>query len=445
MTSGGPPEARPSEPPVYRPFALLAFGSTVLVGVPLGLAMLGWLYLGAAAVDVERVRLHAGVQLFGFFGSLIAGVAHHLLPRFTGRAVRATALTPWLVGLLAVAMALRMAGAFGHSGAALAAGATVQAAAFAAFGVWVWRMLDAPPLRPLRHSLGAATAWLAAACALEGMLRWLALGHGRAGPDPAGLQVVYAMALFGGVIGWVLGVLVRAGPMFVVDWQVPRGLVHAIPATLALAIVVSAAAQVPWLDTAPSTALARLGELLALGTVGVTLVAGGALRQARRALPMASRSAAETRIFRLGLACAAAAMAGAAAATVLAMLGQPAPLVADALRHLVAVGFLTSLVVAMTFRLIPVLEGVPLPWPWLRAVAFWALLGAVLLRTSQVLVGLGGRPIAHGVAASGLLVWVAIACVTASLVSAMVRPVRRGPTGASPPRATGPGDCRPRV
>jgi hypothetical protein len=251
------------------------------------------------------------------------------------------------------------------------------------------------------------------------------------------------MALFGGVIGWVLGVLVRAGPMFVVDWQVPRGLVRAIPATLALGIGVSAAAQVEWLDTAPATVLARLGELLALGTVGVTLVAGGALRHARRALPMASRSAAETRIFRLGLACVAAATTGAAAATVLAVLGQPAPLVADALRHLVAVGFLTSLVVAMTFRLIPVLEGAPLPWPWLRAVAFWALLGAVLLRTAQVLVGAGGRVVAQAVAVSGLLVWVAIACVTASLVSAMVRPLRL-PTGASPPRAASAGESRPR-
>jgi len=86
---------------------VLAFGSTVLLGTPLGLALLAWLYGGAAAVGIETLRLHAAVQLFGFLGTLIAGVAHHLLPRFTGREVRRTRLVPWLVALLAAAVALR--------------------------------------------------------------------------------------------------------------------------------------------------------------------------------------------------------------------------------------------------------------------------------------------------------------------------------------------------
>jgi hypothetical protein len=78
------------------------------------------------------------------------------------------------------------------------------------------------------------------------------------------------------------------------------------------------------------------------------------------------------------------------------------------------VGCVMSVVVAMTFRLIPVLEGAPLPWPRLRAVAFVALLGAVVLRTAQGLAaswpGLG--PL---VVLSGVLAWIALTTAAVSL------------------------------
>jgi hypothetical protein len=37
--------------------------------------MLAWLYSGAPAVAVEWRLLHASLQIFGFFGTLIVGVA----------------------------------------------------------------------------------------------------------------------------------------------------------------------------------------------------------------------------------------------------------------------------------------------------------------------------------------------------------------------------------
>jgi putative endonuclease len=74
-------------PHAYRPFALLAFAVALVGGLPLGLWLLGWLYLGARAVPPGWLLLHAHLQIFGFFGTLIMGVAQHLLPRFTGRPV----------------------------------------------------------------------------------------------------------------------------------------------------------------------------------------------------------------------------------------------------------------------------------------------------------------------------------------------------------------------
>jgi hypothetical protein len=75
------------EPPVYRPFAALAYAATVVGGTPLGIWLLAGLHLGAPAVPPSWMLLHASLQVFGFFGTLIVGVAPHLLARFTGRPV----------------------------------------------------------------------------------------------------------------------------------------------------------------------------------------------------------------------------------------------------------------------------------------------------------------------------------------------------------------------
>jgi hypothetical protein len=226
------------------------------------------------------------------------------------------------------------------------------------------------------------------------------------------------MVVFGGVLGWVLGVLLRAGPMFVVDWRMPPALARALPFLLALAVLLTALSATAPVGAATSIVFARLGDLTAVGTALAAVVAGGAVRRAPRALPMLSRSPAETRLFRLALACLAAAAIVAAVSVPLA--DSPlARLLGDAIRHLVTIGFLTSVVVAMTFRLIPILETAPLRWPRLRTVAFWALLAAVTLRTAQIAVGLGGRPLAHAVALSGVFAWLAVAAVGLALGAAI--------------------------
>jgi hypothetical protein len=136
---------------------------------------------------------------------------------------------------------------------------------------------------------------------------------------------------------------------------------------------------------------------------------------------MLSRSRAEARIFRLGAVSALVAALGAAGLALGAGAALPHHMLSDALRHLVTVGFLTSVVVAMTFRLIPVLEGVALPWPRLRTVAFVALLGAVILRTTQGLAIYGWPGLGPAVALSGMLAWIALAAVTTTLAAVMIR------------------------
>lgn len=403
------------EPPVYRPFAAIAFLATLAIGTPVGVWMASWLYMGARAVPFEWVALHPHIQIFSFFGVLIVGVAHHLFARFTGRAVTRGPLTRWLLALLAASIALRVAGTWTGRPFLVAAASSAEAAAFAAFGGWVWRSLDLPALARLRRHLTVSTAWLAVACLIEAASRWEGVRAGRPVPGLEVLRATHAMGLYGGVIGWVLGVLLRAGPMFAPGWHVPTGAQLAAPLLLGAGVLIAAVGETgPWPPTA-GVPLSRLGELIALATLAVVMLTSGALRRVRNTLPMLGRTAEETRLFPLALASAAAAVIVAAAATAMAAAGRPVHLLADAVRHLVTVGFLTSVVVAMAFRLIPVIEGRGLPWPRLRGVAFWALLVGVLLRGSTLLLGLGWNGPAPWVPLSGVFVAAAVACVAVNL------------------------------
>jgi hypothetical protein len=424
---GGPVLPAPrAEPPLWRPFALLAFGATLLGGVPLGAWMLARLAWGGGQVAPALVLLHAHLQVFGFFGSLIPGVALHLVPRFAGRPVAPVRWAPWLAATLAAALALRVAGAAGGWPLAPAGAALLQGSALGGFGLWLWRALAEPAVRLARVHLVAATAWLVQACWLEAAVRLAALAGSDPAPDPAGLRAVHTMALLGGVTGWILGVAVRAGPMLAPRWRVPAGLGPLLPALVALGVVVALAGELGGGPVRRQVALARLGDGLALAAVAALGVGAGAFRRAPRALPLLAAGGPEAGLFRLALASAVAASAGSVVAAGLAWWGVPLSLLGDALRHLYTVGFLTGVTLAMALRLAPLLEGRPLPWPALRSVALWALAGAVLLRTSEVLADWGWPPALALAPLAGALAWVAILAVAASVAGTVFRP-RRGP------------------
>jgi hypothetical protein len=209
--------------------------------------------------------------------------------------------------------------------------------------------------------------------------------------------------------------------MFAPGWRVPDRMARAVLPVLTAGVAVTVVGEAGAAPPGTAVLFARLGEFMALAGAALLLLRGGALQRAPRALPMLARSPQEARLFRLAVLSMVGAAAGSGLAVALALAGAPAELLVDAIRHLVTVGFLTSVVVAMAFRLIPVLEGRPLPWPALRGAAYWALGAAVLFRSVEVLVPFAGRPLGVLVASSGALVWLALVCVSVNLVGAMAR------------------------
>jgi hypothetical protein len=389
--------------------------------------MLARLHWGGGPGPAEHVWLHAHLQVFGFFATLIVGVAHHLVPRFAGLPVTDDVLARWLVSLIGTALSLRIGGAAALMPRFVMVAALLQAGAFGLFAAWVWRRLAAPALATTRVALGAASAWLCLGLVVEAMARGQAiLGPDTlAGPDPGAMRAAHAMAIYGGVAGWIVGVVLRAGPMLVPQWRAPDRLARLAPWSLGLAVVVTGVgAGGPWRSQA-GVALERAGEALALITVAAVAVLGGAFRRPSGAFPMLGHRGPETRLFRLAMVSAAIAGVGSvAAAASLGWAGVPLSLLADALRHLVTVGFLTAMALGMGFRLLPVVSGVPLRWPRLRGAAFWALLAGVIVRTAEVVADWGVIGVLAVVPVSGLLVWLALGCLAVNVLGAARRPGR---------------------
>jgi hypothetical protein len=413
MTSPGAREA-----PVYRPFAGLAYGTTIAVATPVGMWMLAGLHWGWGAAAAETAWLHAHLQIFGFFGVLILGVAQHLLPRFAGRPVTLGRMRPWLVSAMGVALGLRLAGWLGGWPLLLAAAAGIEAVAFGTFGAWVRGALGARALASTRRELAAATGWLAAACLVEAAARLVALARGDSGPAATWIGAAQAMGTYGGVLGWIVGVLVRAGPMFVSGWRVPGPLAGSAWLAIGLGALVAGAGELGGAGGA-GRASARFGEAVALGT-GVVVAAAGGLWRRRRSgvLPLHGRGGPELVLLRLAWGSAALGVVALGAVGGLIALGIPPSLLGDAARHLVTVGFLTALVLAMTLRLVPVLEGRALPWPRVPEWTAWALGAAVVLRTAEVAADYGWEPVLRVVPLSGALAWAALVAGGASLVAA---------------------------
>jgi hypothetical protein len=418
-----PPAAARStrEAPLYRPFGGLAYGTTLAVATPLGIRMLGGLHWGWGAVAPETAWLHAHLQTFGFFGVLILGVAQHLVPRFAGRPLTLGRVGPWLAAAMGAALTLRVAGWLGTWPALLAAAAATEALVFAVFGLWIGRALAAPPLGGTRRALAAATGWLVAACLVETGARLVALARGAGVPPSAWLGAAHVMGIYGGVLGWMVGVLVRAGPMFVPGWRLAAGLAGRAWLAMGLGVAVAGVGEAMG-GRAPGPALAPLGEALALGTAVLVVATGGLWRRPRPGgLPLHGRGGPEAVLFRLAWASAGLGVVGLGTMAALEALRIPPSLLADATRHLVTVGVLAAVGLAMTFRLVPVFEGRPHPWPRIRAGTAAALVTAVVLRTVQVAADYGGEAVLRVVPLSGVLTWTALAGGATSLLAVAAR------------------------
>ena len=449
------------EPPraVYPYFLITSLAVALLLGFTTGSLALASAALGRGLPGVNWltfIQMHGRLQLYGFAGLFVFGVAYHIVPRFVavplawprlavlsfgfaliGVAASATqAITVGDLGLLHLIFTLGLVGLF------------LAAACYASVLFGTIRQCGSLTL-PLLMLLAGAT-WL-----VVGSLGEVWLG---AASQPGGAifepfeEPALEAILEGFLIVTILGVSLRTLPVFGGLAKTRDGVVsRALPTVLVGLVLLIAGMTLagPVNDPRFGFALAGPGAVIVFAS-SVAFVWGLRLYESAT-LPVAElgtgqgwlraiRTAYVWLLVGTGLQAVVvvqAALSGAGVAW--------GPL--NAGRHALALGFVTLMIVGMASRVVPVFAGKPLWKPWLVDLATVCIGGSVLLRVPlEALVPYGNTLTGPFLAASGPLALTGLIAFALNFALTMSRrdPSPRtttpGPDLTWPPRAAKPAE-----
>jgi hypothetical protein len=375
-------------PDLYRRFLKAALLFTLTGGTALGawaLFMMGLRgELGGMSPGV--IQVHGHFQLFGWVGLFVIGVAYHILPRLTGVPISSRRLASASFLLLVGGILLRSAQPLDPSSAraSLLIGAALLELAGCAIFAWiVCRILWAQPrgLSSYQEYLAIGTGWLLLSTLLN-------LGHsvhlvttGDRVVAPF-LNVPYlTLFLLGFVTFWILGVSLRTIPAFMALGDRPR-LASALLLPLTLSVAALAAGEGFYL--AGGDRLARVAFGAGGIGVGVCLVlfawALGILSRSKESIEKGIDRGYE-KFIRLGYAWLVVSGVMLGIFSILTLLGRGIDhALVGAYRHALTVGFITTVMVGMASRIVPVFSGVPIHSIRLREWTFWLLASGNLIR-----------------------------------------------------------------
>ncbi len=399
------PAAAPSQAPTYRVFLRTAIVLALTLGFTLGATLLwtrvfgmpgGWGF----AWWLPHVQMHGAVQLFGFMGLFIMGVALHVVPRLK-------AVTPFprrvalrIYGFMLAGLTVRIlahipseiAGYEWLAGPTAVVGGALLLTGSALFAHAIFSVLRRTQRSPEGSELylGAAVSWLTlGAAASLAQAVYLAATAQTVVPDAYNEPVLHGL-LVGFAAMFTFAISLRVLPSFLnlpqpshrkavaAFWLLNAGLAVRLAGSGGAALLAA-----PALD-----AVARLGTLAeAAGLIAFALT----LAPWRGPqVPVASPGgySGYVKFVRTGYvwliitALLEAGLAGRALAGT-----APTYFEVSAARHALALGFLTLMVTGVALRIVPVFGGTLLAWPRLGDAAFWLVLASVSLRVPLTLTG----------------------------------------------------------
>lgn len=402
-----------------------ALGGGFLMAVWMPLAATG--AVGGQGRVPWLIQAHGWVQVQGWAGLFVAGMAVRLMPRFAGRPPVGRNVTLPLLAALGLPVALRMTlqpWATGTLAEATAAAIGVLSAVGAAgvAAILAWTLGKGRKARdPWRYFAWAGTAWWAVLAAM--LLTWGVRAARNEGLAPVAWDDVMTWVVLLGPIGnFIWSVQSRSVPIFfgrkTPTWRqavVPGVAYNAGAALVALSLLFEG-----------ETAARLSGSGMALagaGMVWLPVIAGSVWGQAKRLRPRAKPAAR----FVLG-----ANIAAVVAGVLLVWAGAQTSLDAeyaefaarDAARHVVGIGLVTMLILGMARLVAPVFalerteSGVPKLY---ERAPFWLLLGALVLRGGSALLAeqISYDARMHSAATAGALAWLAIAIFAVSVLRAV--------------------------
>ena len=429
-----PTAAGPGIVPAVEDRSYLAFIGCALVSALAGGFLLAvWMPLSATgdALGAGRtpwlIQSHGWLQLQGWAGLFVAGMAVRLIPRFAGRkplprtlnlallaplagAVLLRGLTqPWAEGDAAGRWALATAGvsAIGFAGVAAALAYTLAR--------------GRRPSDPWRYFAWAGAVWWAA-WAMLFLLRLPETSGPTAGLiGPAENDLLTWAVLLGPIGNFIWGVQSRSVPIFF-GRKTPTWRQAALPGA-ALNAGAALVALATFLDGESARAVARIG-LAAAGLALLVLpwLTGSVWGEAKRLRPRAKPAARFVLAANISALVAGALLVWSVGA---GWAGNDTAefLARDAARHAYGIGLVTMLILGMARLIAPVFalerteSGVP---QLLERAPFWLLAAATSLRVLSALFGeqTGYTQRMHTASLSGVLGWLAIAIFAFSVLRA---------------------------
>jgi len=402
----------------HRPFVAAALAVTLSLGAGWGTLLL--VEIGRrgslVAIPAAQVVAHGEAQLWGFVAPFIVGVAASFLPRTTARPRPHRAL----LGLLLGALLVGVLGGFAWSLAPRRwpwlgpASGVAQVVAALGFLALVAQQLAGKLRTPWARFVLAAAAWMILWAVVDLMLR------GRAGPAGPGAytesdrRLLMELALFGFALNAVYGFGQRLLPGMLGGGSPRRSAVattFGLHNAGVLALVVS---QVRW--QGPCAVLGAAAVAVGAGAWALSL--HGFHRMRRSPTRPEAGAPFLVRYIQLALAWLLAGLALLVAGQMAtAIRGFPPPhAYLGATRHALTVGFLTTLILGVGQRLVPILGHDLLAWPRLVVPTFGLIAAGSALRVVAELGTLAWPPAFRILPASAVLELGALALFAANLL-----------------------------
>lgn len=390
------PAASSKTPSLFSPhFIIGALFLTLTLGATTGMVNLIRIAAGGD-VPIDHRQIHGHTQVLGFATLFLMGIAYHALPRILGlggegpgRSVR---VSFWL---MAGGVVLRNAGQplglhpVGRI-LSLLSGAMELAAGllFARFILGLLRRARSGKYDrkdPLLRFVYAGTLCFLVAMAIDAaQALWLA-GHVDTVLPAALNDSFYFAVLYGFLLAWIYGFGHRIVSLFLGVGAPVRGTTVATLTAQMLGVALALASWLPPMPDAVALALRDVGLALVALSALIYLAGNGFLWR-HAVFPMLRTPGAPTAAIRIAFGWLALWGVLELAAVVIART-TPLPAQnlwwADAARHAFTIGFITLLIVGMSFRILPVFSGKPLWSPRLAYVTYGLLILGATMRLLQ--------------------------------------------------------------
>lgn len=440
-----PAAPAPSPAAPFSPhFILGSLFLTLTLGATTG--MINLLRIAAGGdVPISHRQIHGHTQILGFAALFLMGIAYHALPRILGvGGIRPRSARPsfWL---MFVGVLLRNAGqplAFYSIGRALSfLSSGLEAASALLFARFVFALLARvregkyDRRDPILRFVAIGTLFFLVAMtfdAAQGV--WLA-GHLETALPAALVEPFYFVALYGFLLAWIYGFGNRVVSMFLGVGAARRNTAEIAMLLQIGAVPLFLVSYLPQLSVRTALLQRDAGMAAAALSALVYLAGNGFLW--RRGVPTVMRAPGSP-AFAIRAAFGSLALWAVLeiAAVVLARTTRlPAQNLwwADAARHVFGVGFVTLLIVGMSFRILPVFSGKRLWSPRLAYATCGLLLAGVAMRLLQYPAAF--EPVFYRIGSfMGILVVLALALFVFNLVRTMRSAGEPGPK-KSPPSA----------